>query len=82
MDVAGGPVISTQTWATLNGLPILKLFDPVTPHESPIEGDHENAMMVQGSTWFTLNNTPVCRMGDLASCNDPLIASQTWFQVS
>ena len=82
LDVAGGPVIAKQQNWTLNGLAILTLLDPILPHESTNEGDHENAFMAQGSTWFTIDGIPVCRMGDLASCNDPLIASQKWFQIS
>lgn len=77
-DLAGGPVIASQTFFTVNNLPVVRLGDIVTPHgDSP----HDSALMVGHSPWFTVDGIPVCKTTDLASCGDLLAGTNDWMEV-
>jgi len=78
-DLAGGPVISTQFNYRVNGLPVVRLADPVTPHgDSP----HDAALMVGNSPSYRIDGIPACKQTDLASCGDALISSQPSYRIS
>lgn len=78
-DAAGGAVSATQMWFRLDGIPVLRLADPVAPHG---ENQHQNAIMVQASPWMKVSQVGVCRMGDQASCGHALQASRLWFRAA
>lgn len=70
-DEAGGPQLAGgQDFVTIDGLLIVLLGDPVTPH--PPAPPHSAApKMAQGAAWFRINGIPVCREAHLADCGHP-----------
>lgn len=70
-DLAGGAVTAT-TARTIQGLPVLRIGDPVASHGT---GSHAVATMAQGSARMIVEGIGVCRMGDLATCGHALIAT-------
>lgn len=77
IDSAGGALISAnQSFVTANGLRVIVMRDPVTPHGQP---PHSPApTMAQGLPWFTINGIPVVVAGMSATCGHTA-TGQTWF---
>lgn len=71
-DVAGGAVTATQGTVRCNGIPVIRIGDPVARH-----GDDEHAAPVMdvGSLTVRVGGIGVCRMGDAATCGHTLGAA-------
>jgi len=65
VDYAGGLILTGSPNVFINGKPVVRVGDVVSPHGS---GSHGSAVMATGSATFSVNGIPVCRVGDLASC--------------
>lgn len=78
LDFAGGAQLDTgQDFVTAEGMLVIVIGDPVTPH-----GDepHDNPHMAQGCDWFTIAGKKVCREGHLADCGHAT-TGRPWVQV-
>jgi uncharacterized Zn-binding protein involved in type VI secretion len=66
LDSAGGAQLAGgQDFVFINGIPVVLLGDPVTPHG---DGPHAGPVMVEASSFVFINGIPVCREGNAASC--------------
>lgn len=64
-DPCGGTIIATAIRTFVNGVPVARLGDSVTPHG---EGEHAVATMETASAGFFAEGKAVCRKGDRATC--------------
>lgn len=69
----GGKVIQGAPTATINGIPIARVGDPVT---CPRRG-HGTTVIATGDANVLVDGKPVARHGDKTACGATLIASQT-----
>lgn len=69
----GGKVIQGAPTATINGIPIARVGDPVT---CPRRG-HGTTVIATGDANMLVDGKPVARHGDKTACGATLIASQT-----
>lgn len=69
----GGKVIQGAPTATINGIPIARIGDPVT---CPRKG-HGTTVIATGDANMLVDGKPVARHGDKTACGATLIASQT-----
>lgn len=61
-----GMIIATAITVFVNGLPVARVEDQITPHgDSP----HNNAKMEVGSLTVFAEGKQVCRLTDAADCN-------------
>ena len=65
VDQAGGLIIEGSPDVQVNGKPVVRVGDKVSPHGP---GAHNSPKMIEGSTTVFCNGKPVCRNGDKASC--------------
>ena len=65
MVATGKQLANAATRFTLNGLPVVLVGDPITPHDN---GPHTNATMIEGTSFMTWNGVQVCVQGNKASC--------------
>ncbi len=78
-DPAGGPALATQIWNRVGGKAVVRLGDPVTPHD---DSPHDAATMAIAAPWYRVSGIGVCRQTDLATCGHPLVSSQPWYKVA
>ncbi len=64
-DRCGGIIIATAVTCRVDGLPVARVGDMVTPHG---KHKHAHARLIMGSSVFRVGGIPVCRVGDVASC--------------
>lgn len=69
----GGKVIQGAPTATINGVPIARVGDPVT---CPKKG-HGTTVIATGDANMLVDGKPVARHGDKTACGATLIASQS-----
>lgn len=69
----GGKVIQGAPTATINGIPIARVGDPVS---CPKKG-HGTTVIATGDANMLVDGKPVARHGDKTACGATLIASQT-----
>lgn len=73
--VGGGKILGGSPNVTSEGgKAIAKVGDLVEPHG---EGEHANAVIIEGSPSVTVNGIPAAREGDLASCGHRIVVTAT-----
>jgi uncharacterized Zn-binding protein involved in type VI secretion len=73
-DIAGGAIIASQQWMSIDGVPVVVVGSVVLAH-----GFHLENEMAVGSGWAAIDGAAICRQGDAAQCGDLGIASKNWF---
>jgi len=74
--VGGGLMTIGSPTVLVNTIPVVLFGSIVTPHGCCGEPGceiHCSSTIVTGSTSVFINNVPSVRMGDIASCGDPII---------
>lgn len=64
-DSCGGTIIATAVTTLVNGLPVARIGDSITPHGKP---PHTAAVITSGNPQYLVEGIPVARIGDSASC--------------
>lgn len=77
LDTAGGLIVGNLAPTVyIEGYNVVCLGAEVEPHGP---GEHNSAIMVEGSSNVFANNISICRQGDLASCGHPATGSSNVF---
>lgn len=76
IDTAGGLILIGNPSFFVDGFPVSVEGNPVEDHG---EGEHDNAVMVQGMSSFVVGGIPVCTMGSRASCGHTPTGSSSFF---
>jgi uncharacterized Zn-binding protein involved in type VI secretion len=76
IDNAGGALLQGSPNVFVNGFPLVRKGDRVSPHG---KGKHSNPVMEQGSSTVFCNGKKVCRKGDLATCGHKASGSSNVF---
>ena len=67
--VGGGLILSGSPNVFIDGMPAVRVGDPVAPHRS--SPPHTNSPKIaQGSPTVFCNGLPLSRLGDMANCKD------------
>jgi uncharacterized Zn-binding protein involved in type VI secretion len=74
-DTAGGLILEGIDSFLVDGMPICVEGNPIQSHG---QGDHNNAIMTNGSSFFIVNGIPVCTEASQASCGHTPTGSSTF----
>lgn len=64
-DSCGGSIVATAATVRVDGLPVARVGDAITPHGDP---PHHAAVLESGSPTVLVEGRAVVRVGDRASC--------------